>query len=586
MSENLFAKKNLIKSVREMCDENAPLGFTSLCDFEKADFLYLDHGYVGEVLTKDFVDQLIAENVLGPDQPVLISAQTGSGKSTFIFKTLLPIARRNHRKILYLVSRKAQMQHVKRDAIKDSYNGEKRGGTSFRCKTKDYNESMIENIIEFGDLIVMSYQEYVFEASWLKMEKILFVVMDEAHYFLSDADFNPYTEVCLNTLMDRCINNIRIYMTATADEVGTTLYEAEMHSAARRHCDVWFRFRVIYMAENYSYLDPVFFQKPSSLMKEICESSKEIAWLIFVRSKKEGKKLSEDLRILLNDGEDIAFITAQSNDGENLEVLSILKNEELRTRITFSTKVLDLGVNLKMENLRIAIFDDDIIEIKQMIGRYRLTSVQRKLPIYIQIPSQEILNTRLHQEEYRYAKLNQDRVYFNLQSFGNQMPFPYYWDQNNRLSYNRLSEEKWIGDIWNRKDMNDKIKKLQKKNPDMDFGEIYARLILQNFPQAPEFSEKMILDGNNSESLDPELVGYIQNWKRKGKLEEKKFQEFNRGLADFLPDPRKDIRSTRGNLPHINVRNKQLENYGVRIKGYTEANQKRYYLIESYCEEG
>lgn len=583
--KNLFARKNLMNEVRKQCDENMPIGFEKVIDFPNVDCLFLEHGYIADVLTPQLVHQLLIGEVIGTQKPMLISAQTGTGKTTFIFKTLLPIARRNHKKILYLVSRKAQKMHIKKDAMRDPDNGKKWGGTSFSCRTQEYAFDMLDNIIEFGDLVIMSYQEFVFRANQLNMENVMLTVLDEAHYFLSDAGFNVYTEKCLETILKKCQKTVRIYMTATADEVATILYDRELEFAAQRYYDSRFRFHVVYMGEDYTYLEPCFFHESSTMAQLINESPTTIQWLIFVRSKKEGQALYRQLHKLLGKEEEISFITAESNHGENPNVLSILENETLLTRITLSTKVLDLGVNLKMENLRIVLFEDDMMEIKQMIGRYRLSSAKVRLPIYMYIPSQDVLNKRLDQANYCLNKFNQDNQHLKEPSYISQLPFPFYLNPYKKLEYNHFSEEKWIADVWNRNDLMDSINNYKIRYPDMDFSEIFAKIMLKNFPKSPKFNELMILDGKVPDEFKQELFQYIQTWRQKGELNGAQWEKFNEGLKEFLPDTRKDVRACRNNLPGLKSRNSQLKKYGIEIRGYTSANNERHYVIEPLQEE-
>lgn len=104
----IFTEQSIIGEIKEKIRYTHNFGFENLRGlFEDVDFIHLDHDYVGNVLTEDFLTSH-ADFLINSSHPWLISAQTGTGKSIFILKTLLPIAMKKGKKILYLVSRKAQ----------------------------------------------------------------------------------------------------------------------------------------------------------------------------------------------------------------------------------------------------------------------------------------------------------------------------------------------------------------------------------------------------------------------------------------------------------------------------------------------
>ena len=77
----------------------------------------------------------------------------------------------------------------------------------------------------FGLVHVWSYQsvlKHINEISALVQQEPIpmhYLVLDEAHFFLSDAPFNAYTELIFWKLLHAAQNCKRIYMTATPDNI-------------------------------------------------------------------------------------------------------------------------------------------------------------------------------------------------------------------------------------------------------------------------------------------------------------------------------------------------------------------------------
>lgn len=91
---------------------------------------------------------------------------------------------------------------------------------------------------------------------------------------------------------------------------------------------------------------------------------------------------------------DITYYDADT-DKELEQYKRLIENEELAHRVTISTKVLDVGVNIKTENVNVVVFDDDPIEIKQMVGRKRVKPDEdEKVLVYFHVPTIKELNKR------------------------------------------------------------------------------------------------------------------------------------------------------------------------------------------------
>ena len=122
---------------------------------------------------------------------IIINAPTGSGKSYWCRNVLYSIAKQERKKILMLVNR---------TRIRNQFN-----------EKVEYKEDNI--------LSIMTYQ--YLENEILKNNKTIlacydYIVCDEFHYFLSDAEFNQYTDLSLYEILETYAT--KIFMSATGEE--------------------------------------------------------------------------------------------------------------------------------------------------------------------------------------------------------------------------------------------------------------------------------------------------------------------------------------------------------------------------------
>ena len=89
---------------------------------------------------------------------------------------------------------------------------------------------------------------------------------------------------------------------------------------------------------------------------------------------------------------DIAYYDAET-DKELEQYKMLIEDEKLSHRVTISTKVLDVGINIKSEKVNVVTFEDDPIEIKQMVGRKRAKSGETVL-VYFFVPTISELKQR------------------------------------------------------------------------------------------------------------------------------------------------------------------------------------------------
>lgn len=183
-----------------------------------------DMKYISDVIDDDWL------YAWTPKVPVFISAQTGSGKNHFIRNTLIPGFFKekpvNHSgKILMLSNRTALNRQTKLLIAETIDNFSGRYDKQQVNKINDVSDTGLDKLEDFGDVFICSYQRLL--GNDLLKNTYDFVVIDECHFFTSDAVFNQNTEDILNVIINQFKNAVRIYMSATPDVILTKIIEKE-----------------------------------------------------------------------------------------------------------------------------------------------------------------------------------------------------------------------------------------------------------------------------------------------------------------------------------------------------------------------
>lgn len=351
---------------------------------------------------------------------IFISAPTGTGKSSFIMQTLVRHALSQNRRIIYFVNRTILKQQltkelsiVERDLRIEGFTG----------RLSDY-------------FLIMTYQSLeknIKQSAYNANEKQrlsylcsnTYIVMDEAHYFLSDSTFNPSTELSFNYLMGygQFMNQpgtIRILMSATGERVYDyirRLNEEQLEAlcrinvAARSYSHGRYKMfpYVITLKERYRDLKIRLFDGYKELADIICNGSKD-KWLIFVDNKVQGDKLCQAIE---DKGVNSISISARyKSDPEKREAVeTIIEEERCEEQVCIMTYVLDNGVSIADDRRCIAIFADNKEQFLQCLGRNRAKDYA---DTYLYIPKgsvSSITNRRLQIERvFQFIRCVLDRL--------------------------------------------------------------------------------------------------------------------------------------------------------------------------------
>lgn len=394
------------------------------------------------------------ENRWEPQQPIFISAQTGQGKNYFAEHILIPYVRelnyrnKTNHKVLILSNRLALRQQIKGHL----------GGNS----DLEGEDEKVYYYNAFAD--VMTYQSILCnERRLLRKQKnhharYIFVICDEAHFFTTDALFNPYTHTVLKKIVKIFQDAIRIYMSATPYECLEYIIKCE-EEYQRNYLNwnkpqrKWKGKKMVFyhFKRDYSYLDVKTYSSIDELYGEIIDSvnRRKEKWLIFIDDKEKCKTVKENLELFAKDegcpltieddeakkkSEKVFAVDADSKKDPIYQ--EILNAEKLNkdTYILISTSVLDNGINLTgIKNIVVS----DMIKEKclQMVGRARVSEDNAHKSLYIKRFSADEVDKRIknlmrqqdayHKYDMAYDELgnafSRDYGFFDKYYGGNEM---------------------------------------------------------------------------------------------------------------------------------------------------------------------
>ena len=184
--------------------------------------------YVADIIGDDYQNWKAGDSII-------ISSQTGTGKSTFVLEKLLPNAIAQGKHIVYFCNRKIlheQFQALSEHSLSEILPGSKKDDapyihvvtyqycektghyTEFTIDTSDPNMSKTERTIK-------DFLKQLPEPAKLRKEDILYYIFDEGHYFTSDSLFNVGTNGWLYQDFSHAVS---VYLTATPEPLMWFLY--------------------------------------------------------------------------------------------------------------------------------------------------------------------------------------------------------------------------------------------------------------------------------------------------------------------------------------------------------------------------
>lgn len=520
---------------------------------------YFDKDYITNVIGRNQLARLDTQTIL------TIVAQTGSGKTTWLFKTLAPwiLEQKPNKKILYLCNRISLADQIKQIAMKDEVNGQLYAGDCCVKEKKDYFSAKgLQAEYDFGLYHIMTYQSYLTKYKKLNLNDYEFVVYDEGHWFLNESSYNPYTEEILLLLNEKHFRNTKkIILTATPqyslDVIWNSIYNSNQDPFNRP------RMQIFYAKEDYSYVHAKFFAEMESIINEI-EFRDKGYWLMFVKSKKIGKDLE---RILFNKGIECSFITADTDKG-NEDYRNLITDEKLPKKVLVSTRVLEVGINVKNSSMNIVVMDLELPSMKQMIGRKRIKE-NETVNVYFYTPSIQELSKRSNSIKQKLADINKKLHAIKSNEFIEQLEPPFYYHgaevKINSLCLHKLKLESNYYDRL--------ISYLKPYDDYLEQAKAYAAYLLEEF-DGINYLEEDLLVTNPLEKLNDLLTQYEGQ-----EMLKEEFEDFSGKLVDIIGDPRDRNRKQN---PAINSIKPTLKKYGYTIN--SDGQPRKYTIVKKEGE--
>lgn len=343
--------------------------------------------YVSDVLTMKIWQSWRA------GEQVFISAGTGRGKNTFIKNELLRHC--GNQKVVIFENRQSLMQQQIIDIISE---------INPKFIKYKYNEILHENMVIFGegdnlDIMIISYQCAALNCM-LRDNRFLdfcsqarYLVFDEAHYILDDANFNKGISFFVQTFLGKSFPNAtKIFMSGTME--GIYDYVQYMNRFPKEPLDiiekkeedffsdnlsgiVWKQENfnsVLSLPTDYSYIQPYKYKTIDDICSQIAQTPIDEKWLIFVKSIEEGAELKSRLQGIC--GNLVCFLSAENkNSEENKEIYNQLIREcRFDCRVLIATTVIYNGINVKDDNVKHIVLPFAPMSIvKQLLGRKRVS---------------------------------------------------------------------------------------------------------------------------------------------------------------------------------------------------------------------
>lgn len=345
------------------------------------------------------------------ERPIVIKAPTGAGKTWFVINKILPRAIKRSEYVLIISNRNplnlSYKESIAKVTGKDTY----------------YTDEGLQSASEFGNVFIVNYQGL---ASFLQTHKHInfsYVICDECHYFVQDATFSDCTGSVLDLIPRKFEFAVRIYISATIDEVLPYITRAELYDC---HVDgdgqVYWKDTNLARTYEWDYPLPIVYRMDSDYSRVTLQFYEDIDYMVeylktlpskfmvFCNSKKECAKIGDAV------GDSLVINSEYLH--EHPEVLKkLVEKEAFDEKCLATTSVFSNGNNIFSKSVRSVIITLlDQTELIQMAGRRRIyySDPSDGFTLYIPIPSPGQIQQQLHLKrelDAEIKKCKQDSIY-------------------------------------------------------------------------------------------------------------------------------------------------------------------------------
>lgn len=302
----------------------------------------MDKVWVSDVITSEEIERWEPGNV------VTIRADTGDGKSFFVKNNLYEYAKSHGDKILFLLHRENTICQFQNEIIRD--------GKDDTVHVHTYQH--FEQPLLHGRLTNLADYKYI--------------VVDEAHYFISDSAFNNRTDLSFDAIMNQS-ESVRIFMSATIRGIQEYI-------------------NINRSIETIDYVIPTsvrrvknltFFGKDDMLdefAKQFLERNEKA--IFFINNARKAYELFQRFRAVSTFNCSKSNVLHRHVDEE--AIAKMLASERFDTPFLITTSCFDAGANIVDTELKNIVIDmRDVDTIIQCAGRKRLQSADDTFNLYI-----------------------------------------------------------------------------------------------------------------------------------------------------------------------------------------------------------
>lgn len=397
---------------------------------------------------------------------VVLEAPTGSGKTQFIIKELLPWVLSCGKRILLCVNREL----LKKQLIYEL------------CVIFGVPPSVIEgaSFAEFPGITVTTYQtiQEILKQGEPFPKGYEYIVLDEIHYLIVDSEFNPEIQYFAEQIPRMRYATV-IFISATITEVlpyvGILLGEWDIISETEI-CTVYQRMPVTITGQVMGWMEVLWYYKVpqdridyeifayddiSQVVEIINEDTTDEKYLIFQSNKTKAKKN-------FSNALECEFEVLTADDKGNKVYTEIAENAMFSAKALITTKLLDNGISLKDPKLKAIVLDTPSrTEFLQMLGRKRFSLEEsHKLKIFLPIkkiqyfqgllelqiiPALKVMD--MNQAEILDGMLQNQDVHKACKSF--------FCIRDGKLSLNEIARD----ELWRKRRFCEKIVQEMKKDP-------------------------------------------------------------------------------------------------------------------------
>lgn len=353
---------------------------------------------------KVWVKDMVAGDYKGwnvPGHPIFINTPTGTGKTSFVTRTLIPYALDTNCDVTIYVPREtlARQYEVEIERV--------------------LQEQGFQNIRELFNrrIYIETYQGLENKLAHQRNVEITdYTIIDECHSLLTDSVYNRNCTLSFAFFVNLNFASKTVFMSATGERIFDKLDKCILRTwtgcglPKSNYLSFWYE-----GIKDYSYIDIHYLYDGWNIV-DLIKSDTKNKWIVFVDSIQEGKKYCEELRKAKINA---PFLHSDSKRKEADTFNSITMLNRFSEQVVISSSVLESGINIRDVKLKnIVVTGNNREQFLQMLGRKRAEDDER-VNLYLDPKSKrhfEILLYQVRESKRRYDIVTKPNRYRSMEA--------------------------------------------------------------------------------------------------------------------------------------------------------------------------